>query len=897
MKKNIIFHFITISLLVLFVVACSRKEDKFINRTWHAMTTKYNTLYNGGVAFDEGRQELIDQYEDNYWKQLPIERLEIRDELYLEKENGNERFLRAEEKAAKAIQRHSMNIKGREKNPQIDEAFMLLGRARYFDQRFVPALEAFNYILSNYPTSNSINYAVIWKAKTFIRLENEEAAIKGLKAILPKFQKDIDLSKEERNFIGGEEKNKKINVFNKKGEVKDKLHESLNISKGELSSAAAMLAQAYVNLKHKDSAIAPMRVAVEYTQNNEEKGRYHYILGQLYNRVRERDSANIEFDKIIKLNRRTPREYLINAYLAKARNLEIESSDQIAYLDILNKLEKNWENRKFLDKIYYEKAIFFFGNDSLDVAETYYKKSLDTKGNDAYLNSLSHETLSRINFNRADYEIAGKYMDSALSLLDLNSKRYRVINKKRKSLEDVLKYETIVKVNDSVLRIAKLPKTEQLEYYTKYTDSIKELKRQQLKKQKAKKALLLQEAGIFDENAFQAKSNKEDEADFYFYNPITVANGKLKFERVFGKRERVDFWKVSSIVSFSVSEEVEEIIEEDYNIDEDPLFDPKLYVDKIPSEKKVLDSVAKQLNEAYFELGTIYKEKLKEYDRASEKFESLLLNNPDDKYVMPVKYNLFKIYQSNGNTFREDKLRKDILKNHPNSRYAEIVKNPNDGSEQILSDVDKEYANIYKLYENQNYTRVLTRIDAQVAKLQGDPIASKFLLLKAYALGKVYGVHKMRELLNFIALTYPQSEEGRKSIDLQSNTLPYLEQLTFESDTTSGKKYKLIYDYNEEKRQEANKIKAELDTLIKKRNFNYLSTSLDFYTKDTIFVIVHGLEEKGQAHGLNNLITDDENDWYFDREGVVISSPNYKVIQLNKKYQYYLKNRDSINHK
>jgi hypothetical protein len=44
--------------------------------------------------------------------------------------------------------RHSMNIDGR--NFQIDEAYLLLGKARYYDQRFIPALDAFNYILYKY---------------------------------------------------------------------------------------------------------------------------------------------------------------------------------------------------------------------------------------------------------------------------------------------------------------------------------------------------------------------------------------------------------------------------------------------------------------------------------------------------------------------------------------------------------------------------------------------------------------------------------------------------------------------------------------------------------------------------------------------------------------------------
>ena len=32
-----------------------------------------------------------------------------------------------------------MNIKGKEKNPQIDEAYILLGKTRYFSSRFIPA--------------------------------------------------------------------------------------------------------------------------------------------------------------------------------------------------------------------------------------------------------------------------------------------------------------------------------------------------------------------------------------------------------------------------------------------------------------------------------------------------------------------------------------------------------------------------------------------------------------------------------------------------------------------------------------------------------------------------------------------------------------------------------------
>ena len=63
--------------------ACSTKKDTVINRNWHALNTKYNTLYNGNIAFEEGREELNANYRDDYWEILPVERLEVTDEIKL----------------------------------------------------------------------------------------------------------------------------------------------------------------------------------------------------------------------------------------------------------------------------------------------------------------------------------------------------------------------------------------------------------------------------------------------------------------------------------------------------------------------------------------------------------------------------------------------------------------------------------------------------------------------------------------------------------------------------------------------------------------------------------------------------------------------------------------------
>src|SRR5690554_1580485 len=170
---------ITLFLLAIaFLAACSRKKNTFLSRNYQAVTTEFNTLYNGEVAYANGKQQLALGYNDNFWEVLPVERIYVEEaEAKAPGASKNVDFNRAEEKAAKAIQKHSMYIDGREHNPQIDEAYMLLGKARYYYGRFIHALDAFDFILNRYPTSNNINVAKVWKAKTNSRLNNEEFAI------------------------------------------------------------------------------------------------------------------------------------------------------------------------------------------------------------------------------------------------------------------------------------------------------------------------------------------------------------------------------------------------------------------------------------------------------------------------------------------------------------------------------------------------------------------------------------------------------------------------------------------------------------------------------------------------------------------------------------------------
>src|SRR5690606_10383206 len=342
-------------------------------------------------------------------------------------------FLIAEEKATKAIQKHSMDIQDRERNPQTDEAFLLLGKARYFDQRYMPALESFNYILNKYTQSDKLNEATIWREKVNIRLQNEELGLKNLKRLL----------KQER------------------------------LSDQEYADARAMMAQAYINLKVPDTAIQQLKIASAYTKKNPEKGRYLYIIGQLFNQLGHRDSANYAFDRVIDLNRKSPRVYMINAHIQKIQNTELTDENREEMYKYLTDLEGDRENRPFLNKIYRELAEFHLSGKADSLALLYYNKSLRATENIPQLNALNYENLAVYNFDHNGYRLAGAYYDSVLQNLGENSKKFREVKKKRDNLEDVIKYEEVVRYTDSIIGLYELPLADRIVYFEDYIARLK----------------------------------------------------------------------------------------------------------------------------------------------------------------------------------------------------------------------------------------------------------------------------------------------------------------------------------------------------------------------------------------------------------------------------------------
>ena len=870
MKTKTFKHIFSLGFL-LFLVACSTKKDTFLARKSHALSTKYNILYNGQIGLDKGVNGIKANSKDNFWKRLPIERMQMEEEISPDGKPKNADFELAETKATKAIQKHSMNIGGREKNSQIDEAYLLLGKSRYYDQRFVPALDAFNYILYKYPNSSRIYEAKIWREKTNMRLGNDALVVKNMTKML-------------------KEKELKKQVF---------------------ADANALLSEAFLNLEEKDSALVKLKIAERYTKVKAERARYRFILGQLYEELGKKDSAIYSYQSVIDMNRKSERKYVIQAYAKKAQLFDYKTGDTTTFLKTYNKLIADRENRPFLDVIYREKAVFYDKNDKQKEALNFYNTSLKKATTDQYLIASNYRDLGNMYFKNADYPVAAKYYDSTLVKLDVKTREFIRIQKTRKDLDEVIQLEAIAKTNDSILNVVALSETDRVLYFENYIDKLKKddeakrileekLKEKQENIERNTKTALIdpaspnQEAGKpirkspLAPPTIDVSSSQQAASVFYFYNTTTIAFGKLEFKKTWGDRSSRGNWRLSANkTDFTVNDSINgnKATSEDKLAIDKPVetYTTDYYLKQLPTKQTAIDSIAKERNFAYYQLGVIYKEKFKEYELASTKLEQLLKNNPEEKLILPTLYNLYKIYQIT-DVAKAETIKNKISSQFPDSRYAQIINNTNSNVASDNESPEKVYNKWYKLYQEEQYAVVLAKIDDLINQFSGDEIVSKFELLKATTLGKLRGLLAYKKALQELADNYPNSEEGKKAVEILTAQIPFLEEKDFS--TVDTKNWKILYKVGSRADKNTKTIEDKLKLFITNENFK-VSYSYDVYTEKENFITIHGINSEPFAKNIIQVLKENKK-YKIDEPAIVVSAENYTVIQIKKNLEVYL---------
>lgn len=685
------------------VLACSTQKNNLVNREYHALNTKFNVLFNGKEALEIGKAVLYQNNQDDFLAVLPVEPIVLQGE---DEENKASipSFNLAEEKAVKAIQKHSMNIGGEQRNRQIQDAYLLLGKARYFDRRFLPALEAFNYLLEGYFGNEDVyNEARLWREKTNLRLRNNALVVDNLKPLAQRIPFGAPL----------------------------------------FSDVNASLAQAYINLKNQDSAAVYISQAALAEKDKTTKARYRYIEAQLLERAQHIDSARQAFQTIVSWKRKAPRIFWMQA---KLQTIRLQAQlDSVSPLPALERLSKLFENQPYLHLIHQQEARYLLSQKQDSLALSYFNKSLRSPNIDTSTQIANYRELADYYFQAGGYVKTGAYLDSLLRQIPEEGRFKMNIQRERDGLDEVIALEQVIRSTDSILSLAAMTKEEQLSFFQNVIDE-----------KRAKELAAIEE----DKKGFFSFGNNPANV-FYFYNERLVVQGKQAFLSTWGNRPNSDNWNRQSVIN-SASVEEEKAAQEQ----ETASFfieTPDFFVEQIPTDTLALAALRKDRRQAYLDVGIIYKEKFKNNPLALSRLDKVFQLKPSETQEVSALYHTFKILE-NTDPERAINYRTTLLERYPDSPFAQIVKDPENFKLEENQSPSGLYERAYRAYLNQEFQAVLKACVNLEVIVSGTPLAPKVAFLKAITLGRLDGEEAYIQNLKKLIELYPNAREANLAI-------------------------------------------------------------------------------------------------------------------------------------
>jgi hypothetical protein len=762
-----------------------------MNRAYHQATTKFNVLFNGEEAIRSGIVAEVLSHQPNFWDQLPVEPFPLIDLFSLEvKENPS--FTRAEEKAVIAVQKHSMLIGDQQRNTQIDEAYMLLGKARFYNGRYLQALDAFNYVIDQLPNANSRRNAQIWKAKVFLQLLQEQRAV----AI---FLELIDQNE---------------------------------LTVTEYVEVSAHLAKAYIALNQPEKATKPLYNAAAGVKDKALQARYYYLLGQLHDNLEHKDSAALAYQSVIKLNRRIPRIFWIHAKLNQlnTNQLDLEST-QKAY----KKLTKNEENKKYLDKIHFSHASYSLSHFDTIAAKNLINASLRTNTKDKMLKGLAYETMGEVFFDENQFVTAGAYLDSTLNVLEPKTRRFRKITRKRNKLNDIIKYETNRQTSDSLLALMTKTPEEQASIFTRYIADLKEADSLQKQQQQQKQQQSTANTSFFD-------------SEFYFYNSAMRSRGESEFFRIWGNISKTDNWRYANQQAetetiVDTATETEQKIEKAVEVD--PRYMLETYINQIPPPE-ARDSLVQVRNTAYFDAGLAYKEQFAAYLQAKDRLLTLL--SFDSDYTLPSLYHLYQIEEETGGA-KALTYKNQIISDYPNSQYAAILQNP-EAAEGALARFEERYTLLEERFKAQAFEEVIDQSFDAILSLQDENLRSRFSLLRAHAIGRLDGIAAYERALSEVALAFPNQKAGEEA----SRRLLEVRDLK-PKEEKEGERYLVYFVFDRADHELTQNLQKRVAEIIMQQGLqSSVKATIDIYDRNTEFLVIQRFTSEEQATDYRNYL-------------------------------------------
>ncbi len=699
-----------VSVLCLVASCRSSRTHKagFLKRTYHNITARYNGYFNARELFRESLAGFEQNYIDSYDQLLPI--LKIPGES--QSQDLAATMGTVISKASEVIDRHEISR-------WTDDSYLLIGKANFYRRDFENALSSLQYVYNEYDDNDIRQEALAWIGLSNLlsgRYQDAETAF------------DIALS---------------------------------NIDSSRHAAPFVYAAAAWYNVRrdNPERAVPLLKKAYETVGRKNELTRYAYVVGQLYERIGQPDSAVAWYNKVIDL--KPPYEIVFNTRLSIARLYNVTAPGGEGIEEDLWRMMEDEKNKDYIDQLYYVLGTIAEKKQNVQEAIEYYTLSARTSTLNQNQKGVAFLGIAEIWLRSGDYDKARQYYDSTMVFLSANYPGYEQVVYKSGKLKALSENARIIQREDSLQRLAQMPAGERMKIVN---GIVKEMLAAKAEEKRQEAAAL---SGVRTGGQGSSLVGRVGANSWYFYNTTALSQGYSEFLRRWSNRPNENNWRRSNKQSLAGVEpeggvspgEVESAAAED----PDALRDALLA--QIPFESHQLDSSNFRIMTAYYETARIYENDLLSPENAIHHYEALMERFPGNPHTPAVYYSLYKLYQAS-DPERSLVFRDLILNEYPESDYALVINNPSSvlaRREQTDAELNRFYEETYQLFSEGQYAEVISRAQAPEVNRGSPEMAARFALLQALAVGHTDSIPQFTASLERVSTVYPQEEPGRRA--------------------------------------------------------------------------------------------------------------------------------------
>lgn len=724
-KRNDIYKLLIVSaslvMAAVYVVSCSTEKDTFLNKKYHNTTAHYNVWWNGNESLKEAIAELDDKVADDYTKILPIYRLGDKQDAI----SVAPKLDRALEKGSKGVQKHSMTSHGKEQIEYVKRCYMLMAYAYFYKQEYLTAASTCRFIMGSYNGTTLADEAKVLYARSMAR----EGQYGEAEMVLDQMDADLNTGKVAK-------------------ETAPLLYPAL----AEISLAQEKYKKAIDNL----------RLSVETTRDRAFKARLYFIMAQVYHNLDKKATATKYYKLCLKKRPAYVMEF--NAQMNIAACYDAERGSSASILKMLDKMLKEKKNYEYRDQIYYAKGEMYLAAKDMKNACENYRLSVSVSTN------KSQKTKSAVKLGKVlyeemqNYDEAQKYYDTAVSMMPADYPFATKIKERHKLLTSLVKHTRLIERNDSLIRMADMDSLDREKY-------IKKLIAQEKKREQER----IEAEMIAAIKANSSQQSNMLKGDWYFYNSSTMQRGKESFMKNWGAIALEDYWFLSKKTSMSfgadeptggtggqlaMGDTAKAASTTKVTNAKDDKFSREYYLKDLPKTQSERDTMDHNTASSLLIAGFIFNDGIKDYDKALECFLRIAKEFPESDNVLPAFYQLYKLYEKQGNTPSANYYKNMILRGFPDSDYANLIQDEDYYLEiaKRAKMSEKEYSDIYSLYNRRRYREVINKAQSAVDLYKDEKMTPKFKYWEALSYAKMGETTQAIAKLEDIVARHPKSD-------------------------------------------------------------------------------------------------------------------------------------------